>query len=354
MTAEKVEGQGLLVEKVINQGICVRCGACVGLCPYFNYFNGSVVVMDPCYSDTWRCYQLCPRGDYEGTALTQEAKSHEAQAIGSVTQVLMARTAEAEIRQTAQYGGVVTTLLIDALDKGQIRSAVLTDAGGRFSPAGRIARNRAEVLSCAGSRYSGSGSLAVLNRAMKEGEEQIGGVGLPCQMEALARMRKMEPDGAEQHGKISLKIGLFCTWALDYRRLRVFMETQGLEGAVLKYDIPPPPAEKFMVKTESGWIEFPLSDVRPLVQKGCALCQDMTAEWADLSVGTVEGAEGWNTVLVRSERGEKLIQEEIAAGRLEIQELPEANLEHLKEAARNKRERARQAALERERPGKEG
>lgn len=342
METDNIQGQSVLVEKVISGGFCVKCGACVGLCPYFNYFDGKVVVMDKCQADTFRCLQLCPRAEYEGTSLHPIP---EKEPIGPYRHVLVARAIDEEIRNRAQYGGTVSAILMEAFEKGDIRSAVLTDAGDRLSPGGLMARNREEVLDCAGSRYSGSASLSVLNRAISQGEDKIGVVGLPCQMEALARMERMKPDGEERSARVSLKVGLFCTWALDYRKLKAFLREAGVGGAVLKYDIPPPPADKFMVRTEKGWVDFPLSEVRPLIQKGCTLCQDMTAIWADLSVGTVEGREGWNTVIIRTETGEELIEEAVKAGKLETGPLPEENFEHLKEASRNKRKRAKQAEL---------
>ena len=69
MGNQSQQGQHRLIDRVINQGICIRCGACVGLCPYFDYFNGKVVAMDQCSADTWRCLQLCPRAEYEETNL---------------------------------------------------------------------------------------------------------------------------------------------------------------------------------------------------------------------------------------------------------------------------------------------
>jgi len=340
MGVQLSEGQRRLVDEVINQGICVRCGACVGLCPYFQYFDGRVVVMDRCHADTWKCVQLCPRLDYDGTSLDAESSCYaEGGEIGTYRQVVMARAGDNKIRERGQYGGVVSALLICALEKGYVKSAVLTGAGGKDSPGGKTVRNRQDVLRCAGSRYSAAGGLSALNRAIEAGEDRLGVVGLPCQMEALARMSLMKPDGEERAGRIALKIGLFCTWAVDYRQLEAFLERQGIEGSAKKFDIPPPPAEKFQVQTEKGWKDFPLSDIRPLIQKGCALCRDMAAERADISVGAVEGREGWNTVIIRTEAGAGMINTAIEAGWLETDELPVENLEHLKEAARNKRER---------------
>ncbi|MDY6972654.1 MAG: Coenzyme F420 hydrogenase/dehydrogenase, beta subunit C-terminal domain [Thermodesulfobacteriota bacterium] len=334
------EGQRLLVDEVINKGICVSCGACVGLCPYFDYFDGRVVVMDRCCADTWKCVQLCPRLDSDiispGTGGPGFAEDG---GIGTHRHVVMARACDDEIREKGQYGGVVSALLIYGLETGYIKSAILTDVGGEDSPGERTAENRPDVLSCAGSRYSAAGGLSALNRAIEAGKDGLGIVGLPCQMEALARMGLMKPDGEKRAGCVALKIGLFCTWAVDHRQLAVFLERHGVQRSTGRFDIPPPPAEVFQVQTENGWMDFPLSDIRPLVLKGCALCKDMTAERADISVGAVEGLGGWNTVIVRTEAGLEIFDAAIDAGWLQTSELPEENLEHLKEAAYNKRER---------------
>jgi coenzyme F420-reducing hydrogenase beta subunit len=58
---------------------------------------------------------------------------------------------------------------------------------------------------------------------------------------------------------------------------------------------------------------------------------------------------GWNTVVVRSERGSQLLSEFIEAGLIETRILPEENLAHLKEASLNKRERGELAKEERRR-----
>jgi coenzyme F420 hydrogenase subunit beta len=340
MQASHGRGQCELVDKVISQGICVKCGACVNLCPYFDYFDGRIVVTDDCHAETWRCLQLCPRADYDDTSLEKERDAQEERSeIGPFKEIFIARAKDEEIRGKAQYGGFVSSFLIYALEEGLIRATILTDKGNEISPNGLIARDRADILKCAGSRYTGAGGLAAFNRAIKDDGERLAVVGLPCQMEALARMRRMHPDGEERDSRVSLKIGLFCTWALDYRKLQHYLKTASLDGPIQKYDIPPPPAQIFQIQTERGWRDFPLDDLRPYIQEGCTLCQDMTAEWSDISVGTVEAMEGWNTVVVRSERGAQSLSGFIQAGHLEIGALPEENLAHLKEASVNKRKR---------------
>lgn len=331
-------GQARLVHEVIEKGICVRCGACVGLCPYLDYLDGQVAVIDRCRAEESRCLRACPRAD-DPTAETLFDRGDDE--IGPYRQIFAARSCEASIREKAQYGGVVSALLIHGLKRGRIEAAVLTDAGGAFSPSGAAAEDEAGVLGCAGSRYSGSGSLSVLNRALKRGREGLGVVGIPCQMEAIARMERLFPEGKELSARLPLKIGLFCTWALDYRALRAFLERKGAGRAIKKFDIPPPPSETFQVWTDAGRRDFHLSEVRPFIQKGCAFCRDLTAEQADLSVGALEGREGWNTLVVRTEQAARWVEEAVDCGRLETEPMPEENLRHLKEASLGKRERGK-------------
>ena len=72
----------------------------------------------------------------------------------------------------------------------------------------------------------------------------------------------------------------------------------------------------------------------------CAYCLDMTSEFADISVGSVEGIEGWNTVIVRTDAGAELMEMAKAKEKLETDTIPPQNLAHLKEASLLKKKRA--------------
>ncbi|MFO7985742.1 MAG: Coenzyme F420 hydrogenase/dehydrogenase, beta subunit C-terminal domain [Desulfatiglandaceae bacterium] len=343
MMSETGTGQRRLIDEIINKDLCVRCGACVGFCPYFSYFDGQVVVMDRCRADADRCFRVCPVARNRKTLSGGVSQAPERQEIGPVEEILMARAVDADIRNKSQYGGVVTALVTWALEKGFIESAILTDRGDPFSPQGKEVRDKRGVRRCAGSRYTASGGLAALNRAVKQDRKKIGVVGLPCQMEALTQMGQSREDPHDLDERIAMKLGLFCTWALDHRKLAEFLEKEGVKGPFFKFDIPPPPAEKFQVQSQDGWKDFPLSVIRPYIQKGCLLCEDMTADKSDISVGAVEGQAHWNTVIVRTEKGASLMRKATEEGWLETDPLPQENLEHLKDAARNKSERGKRA-----------
>ncbi|MFW5901867.1 MAG: Coenzyme F420 hydrogenase/dehydrogenase, beta subunit C-terminal domain, partial [Thermodesulfobacteriota bacterium] len=113
---------------------------------------------------------------------------------------------------------------------------------------------------------------------------------------------------------------------------------------VRKMAIPPPPADILGVETDARRLEIPLDEIRHLVPEGCSICPDMTAEWADLSVGAMEGAPDWNTLIIRSELGERLVKKASAAGFLETADFPADSLAHLETAALAKKRRALEKA----------
>jgi len=138
--------------------------------------------------------------------------------------------------------------------------------------------------------------------------------------------------------KIGLLIGLFCTWAVSPDAYSYIRDLVG-PAKVIKLDVPPPPANIFVIQTESKRIEVPLDEVRKFIMPACNVCFDMTNEFADISVGTVEGEEDWNTVIVRTKEGEKILQAAIDAGVIETKPLEKKRLNHLCEASLTRKRR---------------
>jgi coenzyme F420 hydrogenase subunit beta len=325
-----------LAAEVIDRDRCAVCGACVGHCPYFVYHRGRVKLRDRCTLSEGRCYDFCPmagaRGQFEGD-------------LGPFKKVFIAQADNSDILKAAQYGGVVSAIAALALSQGLVREAILTSGDPEGPPRGVRAKNRPEVLSAAGSRYAASGVVATLNEALaEEGRTGLALVGTPCQIKAAAAMREAR-DVAYDPGRIKLLIGLFCTWALDYRRLSTYLRLMLFGERPSGFDIPPPPADVFKVNTDDGIKAFPLEEIRPMRLNACNYCDDMTSTRADISVGTFEGLEAWNTVIVRTKLGEELIK--LASDRklLRVEEFPSDDLENLKEAARQKKDRAAAAWL---------
>ncbi len=331
-----------LYDEVVISGLCTLCGACVWLCPYLrvNPRRGTLQRIDLCDVDEGQCYAFCPRTSLDLDSLNQAmfGKPYTHIDIGEMRNIVMARSLYKEIESRAQYGGVVTTLIIYALEKGLIDTAVLTKSVDLI-PQATIATNREEILQSLGSNYMACSTLEAFNRAASGSAEKIGVVGVPCQVQALAKRRIAGFEDINNIGKLALTIGLFCTWALD-RSFWEFIAKKVPPAKVKKTDVPPPPAAEFQLYTEQGRISIPLEQVRNFIRNACLSCIDMTAEYADISVGSVEGIEGWNTVIVRSKLGSDLMKGAQEAGLLEVKDLPVENLNHLKEASLIKKRRA--------------
>ncbi|MBS3917528.1 MAG: Coenzyme F420 hydrogenase/dehydrogenase, beta subunit C-terminal domain [Deltaproteobacteria bacterium] len=338
-----------LEERVLSQNLCISCGACLSLCPYLRSWQGRVVKLHDCGLDEGRCFAYCPRIDVDQGSLQGKAhgKDDRDVVMGPVRAILMARAKDPIWRQRAQSGGVVSALIDFALRKKAIDAAILTLRDTDLLPKGRMVRNREDILTCAGSSYVSGPTLEALHKGPWQEEEKIGVVGLPCQALALAKMGTTPVEKKGSIDKVNLVIGLFCTWALEYEKLMVFLKKRVGEGCIEKMDITSPPERLFKIKMADGLHSLPVDEIRPFIRNGCRVCFDMTAEFSDISVGTVEGIEGWSTVILRSDTGEDLFKKAEGEGIIESRPLPEDHLNHLREASLLKKERAFIAIKER-------
>jgi coenzyme F420 hydrogenase subunit beta len=338
----EIRGCQALIDEVRARRLCAGCGACSGLCPYHVPYRGRMVTLDECNLAQGRCYAFCPRTPADLNLLNQTVfgSAYPAGELGTTKEVLVSRAADDAVRSRAQYGGTVSALVALALRSGLIDTAVLTTSDAGMLPTGRAVRDEAGVLACAGSNFVASPTLRTFNQEAAGDARRIGVVATPCQALALAKMRASPLENRNNIDKLNLVIGLFCTWALKYEDFARFLGERVPLDQVVKVDIPPPPANVFEVYTDSTRMAIPLDQVRAFTRATCGFCIDMTSEFADVSVGAAEGIEGWNTLIVRSDAGAKLVEAARAAGALEVAPLPDANLEHLKEAALLKKRRA--------------
>lgn len=337
----KVKGAKELLDEVINAGLCTFCGACSGSCPYLLPYKGRMVLMDNCNLSEGQCYQYCPRTHIDMDAISREVFDvpYREQQLGTFKEIFIARSADQRIRVKAQYGGTVTALTLLAMKEGLIDRAILTRTSNDKSPEAVLVQNEKDVLQCTSSNYMACPVIEKFNKILKEDSFKVGIVTTPCQGLALSKMKLQPPHNRFSIDNLKLVIGLFCTWALSTDQFHSFlMETLNIPS-VKKFDIPPPPANTFDAYTSSGKISISLNQVRKYTMPTCAYCLDMTSEFADISIGSVEGIEGWNTVIVRTNIGAELISRAKQKGTIEIGALPPQNLAHLKEAALIKKKR---------------
>jgi len=343
MADTKIKGHRDLVEDVIKAGLCIYCGACANSCPYLIACNGSIVVLDNCDRAEGQCYQFCPRTFTDTDALAQKIfdQPFDNAEFGFADELLLARSTDRQRQHKCQDGGVVTTLLSVGLEAGIIDAALAARMSGDKVPYGFVARTKDQLLECSGNSYEPCPTLQTLNQLPDDSKEKLGIVSLPCHSEALAKMKTYSTRNRVSIENVKLVIGLFCGWTLA-EGFHQFMEDQCDLAHVVKFDIPHHPGHTFDAFYKDGSKkEIELDYIRNYINPACSYCWDMTAEFADVSVGSGRAQyRGWNTLIVRTEPGAELVALAKEKGLLESQPLPEENVANLKRASLNKKKNA--------------
>jgi coenzyme F420 hydrogenase subunit beta len=336
-----VFGSSELIEDVLDKDLCIGCGACVELCPYFKNYKGKTAILFPCTLTRGRCFAFCPKAEVDLDVLANRFWNapYEGTPLGKYRKVLTARVGEKMEKSAFQAGGTVSALMTQALKSSLIDAAALTDREDMIAVPRLITRAE-DVSGCAGSKFMAAPTLSVLNRGAIQAYERMGVVGTPCQLTAVAQM-KINPLNRESFkDPVALTVGLFCTWAVDTRKLLPLLTECIGDACIQGMDMPPPPSEVMVIDTDVGKVEIPLERIRKLVPKGCHVCPDMTSEWADVSVGVLEGKPDWNTLIIRTQTGDELVKDACKEGYLETKPMPAENFKDLCIAAANKKKRA--------------
>jgi coenzyme F420 hydrogenase subunit beta len=346
-------GQKELEESIIRAGLCTGCGACVNICPYQASYRDRTVTLHACDLARGRCYSCCPRTPVDREALHRKlhAGTEWTPEVGQVEGFFITRAADEGIRRQAQHGGTVTALIALALREGLIDAAVLAAEGEGLLPRAITVSDPEAAIKTGRSRFVVSPTVAEFNRAVRSDYRSVGVVATPCQALALAKMRTQpvtDPESGIE--KLRLVVGLFCGWALSWRELVTLVERKTDLARVTGMDIPPSRYHTLEVSTHDGIVRVSLDEVNPCVRESCRSCDDMTAEYSDLSVGSArlpegwETARGWNQVIVRTRRGSEILELARRRGVLEFRDVPAGNWEKLKTASLNKKRAAASAA----------
>jgi coenzyme F420 hydrogenase subunit beta len=336
-----VLGSNELVEDVFNRDLCIGCGACVNLCSYYKNHRGKTARLFPCDLSQGRCYAYCPKAEVDLDELSKKIwnLSYDGSPLGNYRTILAARAGAKMPQRAFQAGGTVSALITLALKNGMIDAAALTDRQG-LNPVPRLVTDWQKVTKYAGSKFMAAPTLSTVNAAIQESYTRLGVVATPCQLTAVAQMRTNPLAREDFTDPVALTVGLFCNWSLDTRQLSALISEKLDIAAIRGMDIPPPPAGIMALETDNGQVEIPLSEIKPLIPPSCFICPDMTSEFSDLSVGMFEGQPGWNTLVIRSKPGARLVARACDEGFLETKDMPPKSIAQLTRAAGEKKARA--------------
>ncbi|NNK94072.1 MAG: 4Fe-4S dicluster domain-containing protein [Desulfobacterales bacterium] len=289
-----------LKHKVIDQGLCARCGTCVGICPVRVIATDSSrypILIDECIA-CGLCNACCPGADVDFPALAAEMDGYVGNydnLLGCVEHTYVSHSTSTEVRHSGASGGIVTALLLYLLKKGRIDGAVIVgvDPGTPYMTKGILATTPEEIKAGALSKYCVTPSMEVLQEVRKR-KGKFAVVALPCQIHGLKKLAEADPGLYE---KIEVIFGLYCACNMEPNAHLEAMQVAGVdkeEVAAFHYRGGDWPGGLAVRKKDERVI--PLHRVetyntiinvmfRLFGAKRCYLCIDGLAEFADLSFG---------------------------------------------------------------------
>jgi coenzyme F420 hydrogenase subunit beta len=329
-----------LATKIIDTGECTVCGACITACPdsHIKLIENKpkrpkrTVDCVGCYTCYDACYMLRHNliKDIEGDIMGWGKK----ESIGLCRRAVIARTKDTELVKTCQDGGIVTTLLLYALDSGIIDGALVV---GRdtWAPVACIATTGDEIVRAAGTKYGVVPVLKELRVAVIDhGLSKICVVGSPCHIQSV---RYLKHKGLPLASSVKLTVGLFCRENYEYTCLAQKVRAKGMDiQRADKLNM----SDEFNIYAGEKKLSLPVTEVKSCVPRHCLVCQDFAAELADIAVGSVGSAEGWSTVIIRTEEGEEVFGGVVERGLVEIKDI--GDIADVKEIAGRKKEKAKQ------------
>ncbi len=325
-----------LFREVVTSGLCTGCAACIVACPYdvLGYDDGggryrpfhvaeSGGVEDCTYGERGctLCTRACPRfREWEpeiDTFLFGRERLDE-EVFGVSSSVVLVRASDPAVVEAGQDGGLVSAILIWALENDVVDAALvsfLEGDGTSWKAVPGVARTRSEVLAAAGSRYTYSANPLAYAAAVEGGAERLALVGMSCQASAPAVM------SARRAGKVArrfaLTIGLLCSKTFDDAIFsELFEERYGLRREeMVKMNI----KGVFQIWMRDGsYHEVPLKEAHAWTREGCKLCPDFAAEHADISTGGIGAFGDYTITVVRTEAGRDVMDRMLADGAIEV------------------------------------
>ncbi len=329
--------------RIIDNGLCHRCGSCIGICPtgvlglsteeYPEVKNLSVC------TDCDLCVKVCPGDEFD---YERHSHEHTGQAPdlrdthGFFHKAVIGYSTEKDLRQNSTSGGIVTGILLHLLDTGKIDGAVViaSDENDLWKGKPIVARTREEILSATKSKYAISPTNAVFSELLQvPGKYAL--VGLPCQLHGFKKACELDKRLAE---RVVLTLGLFCHAAIEHEAFRTIWEGLGEKVHGAKRFVsrigkhPGAPHIELADGTlypvyfgnQNGYRPSSMEMINILYRlytpERCLTCFDALAEFADISVGdpwmappddSVDFHDGWSFALLRTERGVQAFEETV-------------------------------------------
>ncbi|MDR7666072.1 Coenzyme F420 hydrogenase/dehydrogenase, beta subunit C-terminal domain [Methanosarcina sp. Z-7115] len=314
------------IKFVIDKESCTGCGTCFSLCPN----NAIEMRIDekkgvylPRINDTkcnscGICCKVCPGYEFSYDSLNLEifGRKPENMLIGNSLNCYAGFSTNESIRFNSSSGGLITQILIFALEKGIIDGALVIkmNKDKPLEPEPFIAKTKEEIIEAAQSKYC----PAPMNVALKEildsdTHEKFAIVGLPCHIRGI---RKAQRVNEKLRRCIIFCLGIFCNHTPHFLATSLFLQRYNIKKediVTLNYRGEGWPG--FMtVNTTKSTLKIPQRNSWIFIgsyffyPKSCLICSDGLCELSDASFGDAwlpeysSDSKGTSMIIIRNKK----------------------------------------------------
>jgi len=303
------------IESVFKNGLCTGCGTCQAMCmanaikmkkdersgSYLPQIN--ILLCNQCGV----CYAICPGHRVDFRQLNSEIfihQQHDDELLGNHLNCFSGYANNINIRFNSASGGIVTALLVFALEQKLIDGALVTRMrkDKPLEPEPFVARTEEEILSASKSKYCPVPANIALREILKH-DGKFAVVGLPCHIQGI---RKAEQVDKRLKNNIVLHLGIFCAHTDSFKGTEYLLNKYRInkENIVnLDYRGTGWPGNMNITFKNNDSKSIPFDDYMPFLHGGfftiprCLLCCDQSAELADISCG-----DAWLTEIMSNDR----------------------------------------------------
>src|SRR5260221_6083532 len=325
-----------LYDEVVTTGLCPGCPVCVIACPndVLDYDDLLGVYKPVQIENDYGGPRDCSHGDKACTSCTRACprfrawepeideflfgRARNAEEVSGISKdIVLARASDPELHEVGQDGGLVSAILVYALEHDIIDAALvsyLEGDGTSWKAIPGVARTREDVIASAGSRYTYSANTMAYVDAIESGAERIALVGMSCQSSLPPVMKQRKARKVAR--RLSLNIGLLCSKTFDDSIFEELFEAKyGLKKSEMKkMNI----KGVFQIWMKNGdYHEVPLKECHAWTREGCMMCPDFSAEHADISTGGIGAFNDWTLTIVRTDIGREIIIKMLEDGTIE-------------------------------------
>lgn len=331
------------IKWVVKRGLCTGCGTCAGVCPC----DALTMVVDrkkgryvpridksKC-TRCGVCYDVCPGPgmDFESLGAELFGDVPENIALGRYLATYIGHAADEKMRYDGASGGMVTALLVFALEEGLIDGALVTRlrADKPLEPESFIATTKEEMIAAARSKYCPVAANVAL-KTLLDAEGRFAVVGLPCHIQGLRLAERRLPELSE---RIAYRISIACSLDYSFLGTESFLKGIGITPEcvqTLEYRGRGWPGSMLIRAKDGTDTLVPLADyysqLGPFSLGRCTLCSDMFGELSDLSCGDAWVPEavkadkaGSSFVITRTAEAEELLERAASQEAVRLSEL---------------------------------